>query len=60
MTKNEAREALATTWRFNRVGELIELREVALVEVVQAHEASCSPNSPGSFTYTDVQSLHPF
>lgn len=58
MTKNEAREALATTWRFDRVGELIALREVALVEAVRTHEASHSPNLLGSLSYADAQSLH--
>lgn len=58
MTKNEAREALATTWRFDRVDELIALREVALIEAVRAHEATRSPNLPDSFTHADSQPLH--
>ncbi len=60
MTKNEAREALATTWRFDRVDELIALREVALIEAVRAHEATRSPNLnlPSSPTYADAQPLH--
>lgn len=58
MTKNEAREALATTWRFERVGELISLREVKLIEAVRAHEATRSPNLPSSPTYADAQPLH--
>lgn len=58
MTRNEAREALSITWRFDRVGELIALRELALVEAVRTHEASRSPNLPGSLSYADAQSLH--
>lgn len=54
MTKNEAREALAATWRFNRVGDLIALREVELIEAVHAHEASRSPSPASSFAYADA------
>ena len=59
MTKNEAREALAASWRFERAGDLISLREVELIEAVRIHETTCSSNPPRSFDYVDarVQSL---
>lgn len=53
MTRTQAREALAETWRFNRVGNLIALREVNLIEAVRALEAR-SPNPPGSFSYSEA------
>ena len=46
MTKNEARERLAATWRFSRVGENIVLREVALIEAVRDHERTTSTTPP--------------
>lgn len=55
MTKNEAREALAATWRFERTGDLISLREVELIGVVRAHETTYSSNPPRSFDYVDTQ-----
>ena len=54
MTRTQAREALAETWRFNRVGDLIALREVNLIEAVRALETARSPNPPGSFSYKEV------
>lgn len=53
MTKNEAREALAATWRFSRVGDDIALREVALIEAVRAHELSNPSGAPTSPVYTE-------
>ena len=51
MTKNEARERLAATWRFSRVGENIALREVSLIEAVRDHEliSSTTPPLPSAF-----------
>ncbi len=51
MTKNEARERLAATWRFSRVGENVVLREVALIEAVREHELtrSATPPLPSAF-----------
>lgn len=46
MTKNEARERLAATWRFSRVGENIVLREVTLIEAVRNHELTSSTTPP--------------
>ncbi len=54
MTKDQAREALAEAWRFSRVGDLIALREVKLVEAVRAYETTRSPNPPASFNYTEA------
>lgn len=45
MTKNEARERLAATWRFSRVGENIALREAELIEAVRDYELS-NPATP--------------
>lgn len=56
MTRTQAREALAETWRFNRVGDLVVLREVKLIEAVRALEAR-SPNLPGSFGYREALQL---
>jgi hypothetical protein len=39
MTQEEARKALAETWRFNHRGGRIELREVALIKVMEKVEA---------------------
>lgn len=54
MTKNEAREILAETWRFSRVGDLIALREVELIEAVRDRDLeaarSVGPSSPLSYT----------
>jgi len=55
MTRDQAREALAETWRFSRVGDLIALREVKLVEAVRnTYETARSPNPPGSFNYAEA------
>lgn len=59
MTKNEAREALAATWRFNRMGELIALREIELIEAVRIHKTTYSPNLPGSISYDAIQVQRP-
>lgn len=59
MTKNEAREALVGIWRFERVGDLIALREVDLIEAVCTQEATLLPNPPGSYGYTDMRVQHP-
>lgn len=40
MNQDKAREILAETWQFSRVGELIALREVKLIEAVRDHEAA--------------------
>jgi hypothetical protein len=53
MTRTQTREALAETWRFNCVGDLVALREVKLIEAVRALEAR-SPNPPGSFGYREA------
>jgi hypothetical protein len=53
MTRTQAREALAETWRFNRVDDLVALREVNLIEAVRALEVR-SPNPPGSFGYREA------
>ena len=55
MTQNEAREALSETWRFSRVGNLIELRELELIGMVQALEASRSSEPPQTPSYAEVQ-----
>ena len=55
MTKNEAREVLAETWRFSRVGELIALREVELIEAVRDHEAARSAGSSAPLSYAQQQ-----
>ncbi len=47
MTKNEARERLAATWRFSRIGETIALREAALIEAVRAYELA-NPSAPSA------------
>ena len=51
MTKNEARERLAATWRFSRVGENVALRETALIEAVRAFELAnpATPPLPATF-----------
>lgn len=40
MTREEAKQALAKTQCFERVGDFIALREVMLIEAVRAHQAS--------------------
>ena len=55
MTRNEAREMLAETWRFSRVGELIALREVALIEAVREHELARSTGPSVPPTYAQAQ-----
>lgn len=54
MTRNEAREILAETWRFSRAGDLIAVSEVGLIEAVRATEASRSPNPSATYTYAEV------
>ena len=51
MNQDKAREILAETWRFSRVGELIALREVALIEAVRDHEAAhpAGPSTPPAY-----------
>ncbi len=55
MTKNEAREILAETWRFSRIGDLIALREVELIEAVRDLEAARSVGPSSSLSYTRPQ-----
>ncbi len=55
MTKTEARERLAETWRFSRVGEYIALREVELIEAVRAHEVVCSAGPSTSHDHVPVR-----
>ena len=59
MTKNEAREILAGTWRFNLVGEVVALREVELIEAVRDHEAVHAARSSTSLSRTRPQHLQP-
>lgn len=40
MNQDKAREILAESWRFSRVGELIALRDVELIGAVRDHEAA--------------------
>ena len=51
MKRDEAKKALAETWRFSHVGELVALREVELIEAVHTHEAvsSAGPSSPHKY-----------
>ena len=51
MTRDEAKKALAETWRFNRVGELVALREVGLIEAVRAQEAASAAGSSSPHHY---------
>ena len=51
MTRDEAKKALAETWRFSRVGELVALREVGLIEAVRMHEAVSSAGSSSPHHY---------
>ena len=53
MTKNEARERLAATWRFSHVGENIVLREVTLIEAVRDRELTSSPTPPLPSTFAN-------
>lgn len=55
MTRNEARDTLAEMWRFSRVGDLIAVSEVGLIEAVRATEASRLPNLSATYTYAEVQ-----
>ena len=57
MTRDEAKKALAETRRFSRVGELIALREVELIEAVRAHEAASSVGPSSSREYAQAQPL---
>lgn len=59
MTNNEAREALANTWRFERVGDLIALRETSLIEAVRTQETTLVPRLLRSSDYVDMQVQHP-
>lgn len=58
MTNDEAREALANTWLFERTGNLIALREVSLVEAVRTQETTRLPNLPRSSNYVNMQVQH--
>ena len=58
MTRSEAREALADTWQFECVGDLIALREVDLIEAVRTQETTRLPNLPTSSNYVDTQAQH--
>ena len=51
MNQDKAREILAETWRFSRVGELIALREIELIEAVHDHEAAhpVEPSTPPAY-----------
>ena len=51
MTRDEAKKALAKTWRFSRVGELVALREVGLIEAVRVHEAASAAGSSSPHHY---------
>ena len=51
MTRDEAKKALAETWRFNRVGKLVALREVGLIEAVHTHEAASAAGSSSPHHY---------
>lgn len=58
MTQNEALEALAGTWRFEPIGDLVVLREVSLIEAVRTQETTRLPNLPRSSNYVDTQVQH--
>ncbi len=58
MTKNEARAALAGTWRFEYVKDLIALREANLIDAVYAHETANPPNPSGSLNHADMKVQH--
>ncbi len=51
MNQDKTREILTETWRFSRVGELIALREIALIEAVRDHEAArpVEPSTPPAY-----------
>ena len=51
MTKSEARERLAATWRFSRVGESVVLREAALIEAVRTYELANPATPPLPVTF---------
>lgn len=53
MTREEAKQALAATSCFKRVGERIALREVALIEAVQAHHAKTLVSTPDLLTFPE-------
>lgn len=55
MTKNEARAALAGTWRFEHVENLVALREVSLISAVYAHETTDAANRIEALGYDDEQ-----
>lgn len=56
MNQDKAREILAETWRFSRVGGLIALREVGLIEAVRDHEAAHpkGPTTPSAYIRTQT------
>lgn len=58
MTNHEAREALMNTWRFERIGDLIALREASLIEAVRTQETTRVPDLPRSSDYVDTQVQH--
>lgn len=51
MTKNEARAALAGTWRFERTEDLIALREINLISAVYVHETTSTTNHTEALGY---------
>ena len=51
MTRDEAKKALAESWRFSRVDGLIALRELGLIEAARAHEAVSSGGSSSPHHY---------
>lgn len=51
MTKNEARAALAGTWRFERAEDLIALREINLISAVYTHETTNTANRAEALGY---------
>ncbi len=57
MTQNEALKALAGTWQFERVGDLVALREVSLIEAVRTQDVHL-PNPSGAPNHADIQVQH--
>jgi hypothetical protein len=55
MTQREARKALAKTWRFNPSGGRIELREVALIKMIEEVEANRLAEPPQIPHHVEVQ-----
>ncbi len=58
MTKNEARAALAGTWRFERAENLIALREVNLISAVYVHETTNTTNRTEALGYDATHTRH--